>query len=695
MVYPVQQQTEKEEEFAESKDSSVYGSPEGIREEYILRLDSDSMHLSAASLEGASAETGSQDLPNFCGFSSDEEETASLAAVSVNPVDPVDTILAENLTYMKNILNQLARLSTLLRRSGTKYRHKDADKLLDENRYLFSDLEAHLTFKILIYDFRNETNNASQGHVVENLDTLSGLNRLTTVQRRLIKDNVVRRNRIYVAEKKRAPKKRIKTETAQQARIHEAKSLSEPREIPQTAMAQQKFAPKTSGITNTSWVTEQTRTATQIGSELSFGPLGNWHEPTPSAVTEGTQVGFVLEYPSLPHFNHDDRLQCPYCGEDLPDDYSKNKSRWRGHVARDILPYSCYLECCEIETEFFLTSEDLERHLLDQHGRTFWVCDYCAAADTGDTHTPVIGPYGREDEWRDHMRLVHTDNLTESELPSLSELSQKVMLFGEALSCPLCSYKADSPSTIADKHIIQHLHDFALGCLPRVGYDHSGNPVLEDGSDAEFSIETEYQMDESTADPGIDSEVLDIDLSFPDLGHDDILNALKDLTAELGSLDRLNALKHIRLAIMGLHGMLLDQEERLELENLSEAEPSLDHQSFFEQSRTEVWKICEILSRLVDNYELRSLPAEAVWEFEALLGWHVDKAGSSVKNVGTRRSSSLVVDAGRLNDSISQWAASTALSYAAPARERCLEWLKSSRPDRSGTPKVLSPRRQT
>lgn len=51
-----------------------------------------------------------------------------------------------------------------------------------------------------------------------------------------------------------------------------------------------------------------------------------------------------------------------------------------------------------------------------------------------------------------------------SRLPSLATVSQRMML--EPLPCPLCGYAAEHPQSTLDDHIANHLHEFALRCLP-------------------------------------------------------------------------------------------------------------------------------------------------------------------------------------------------------------------------------------
>jgi Fungal N-terminal domain of STAND proteins len=132
---------------------------------------------------------------------------------------------------------------------------------------------------------------------------------------------------------------------------------------------------------------------------------------------------------------------------------------YRGHVAQDVLPYMCIYEHCETPDKMYLTSDELLTHMRSQHSVTRWVCDHCSLKSEG-VQSFVFENLG---EWETHMHKKHSNSFPYAQLSSLAKVSQRRML--ESISCPLCPYTGVSQSTL-DDHIAQHLHGFALRCLP-------------------------------------------------------------------------------------------------------------------------------------------------------------------------------------------------------------------------------------
>lgn len=130
----------------------------------------------------------------------------------------------------------------------------------------------------------------------------------------------------------------------------------------------------------------------------------------------------------------------------------------RGHVAQDIIPYSCIFEECGAPDELYLTSDDLNRHMLKEHGTVRWMCDFCSSRSSD------IFMFATFDEWEYHMKQQHPTTFEHPQLPSLGKVSQRRVI--DLSHCPLCSYKTETITQEVDEHILKHLHDFALRCLP-------------------------------------------------------------------------------------------------------------------------------------------------------------------------------------------------------------------------------------
>lgn len=78
------------------------------------------------------------------------------------------------------------------------------------------------------------------------------------------------------------------------------------------------------------------------------------------------------------------------------------------------------------------------------------------------------------------MKQTHIASFSLTQLPALSRVSQRNML--DALSCPLCAYTTDIARPDLDDHILQHLHEFALRCLPWVVNYSDGGSITASSS---------------------------------------------------------------------------------------------------------------------------------------------------------------------------------------------------------------------
>jgi hypothetical protein len=108
----------------------------------------------------------------------------------------------------------------------------------------------------------------------------------------------------------------------------------------------------------------------------------------------------------------------------------------------------------------YLTSAELLKHMLGQHGVTCWVCDHCSS----NSETDQSFVFESQQNWEIHMKAAHLASFPVSQLSSLAKVSQRVML--DQLTCPLCGYVTPHPQSILDDHIAKHIHEFALRCLP-------------------------------------------------------------------------------------------------------------------------------------------------------------------------------------------------------------------------------------
>ncbi|KAK3682966.1 hypothetical protein B0T22DRAFT_522568 [Podospora appendiculata] len=127
----------------------------------------------------------------------------------------------EEMGNIQTILQELARISMAVRKSSSKYRFQKADASLREEDY--DELKSHLTCLMLI---------PSSGLFGKGLDvgseTRFNPERLTSLQRRLIHANIVRRNRIHYATRNTPPPSKI----GSRLEPHEAATRKKPFSLP-------------------------------------------------------------------------------------------------------------------------------------------------------------------------------------------------------------------------------------------------------------------------------------------------------------------------------------------------------------------------------------------------------------------------------------------------------------------------------
>ncbi|KAJ0125421.1 TPR domain-containing protein [Diaporthe amygdali] len=464
--------------------------------ESCLHTDVHAMPGSLTTTEAVSLVEANDTTATFSGFSGLSSDESTSESGGFDQKDPC----VEHFFHIRTILDQLSRASTAIRRSGIKYRHEKADKSLNEND--FTDFKAYLTITTLTATVQPRAN--EQAVDITLVGQVTDQNRLNLVQRRLIHANIVRRNRIIFATRdiKRA---NHPTEYDMHPRVDIPQMIenwptNDP--VPESAVAPAVpisrptvLLPKGISVLD---ATSTVQSATEVGSGLHLQALIEPPKSTsPSVMTKITETGATRDYPSCPKPTIGKQLQCPFCADILSMDYSTNKSRWRGHVAQDIIPYSCIFEECSAPDELYLTSDDLNKHMLKEHGTVRWVCDFCSSKSSD------IFTFATLDDWEYHMRQQHPTTFEHPQLPSLGKVSQRTVI--DLSHCPLCSYKTDTITQEVDEHILKHLHDFALRCLPW-----NSDAALYDSA----RMTTDDQFSSGSAISDSDSVTGDLDFGF-------------------------------------------------------------------------------------------------------------------------------------------------------------------------------------
>ncbi|KAF5685175.1 chitin synthase activator [Fusarium circinatum] len=383
--------------------------------------------------------------------------------------------------YIETNLKLLAKISVAIRRSGQKLRYLKADAYLkdhlDDEEYTL--LRNHLLFLILVSSYERKLL-TELGRLAINQEIPKAVeivirswiidpSRATSTQQRLIEANIIRRNRIAYARRyigKNAIPKKPQEDTATTiapsqlpgALLGPAREAStfgtdtkEPFSIPSPVQ------PLPAHPEPTESLTAKTLTATELGSQFIL-PIIMPLEPKKGAlsiVTKITQTGTNQDYPACPAKKGS--FQCPYCVQVLSEDYA-TKSRWRGHVAQDLNPYSCIYHDCPDLHNLYASKEEWINHIRNKHKAERWACDECIFESDHDDEFI----FDSQESWANHMRYRHS--CSEDRLTILSNMSKREL--NGLVQCPLCKRPCGYSRPDQDDHISEHLHSWALRALP-------------------------------------------------------------------------------------------------------------------------------------------------------------------------------------------------------------------------------------
>jgi hypothetical protein len=388
---------------------------------------------------------------------------------------------------IRTVLKQLTRIHVAIRRAGNHFRHQRADAALGDALGTKDFIEWKEDMENLILmgiEHKNRNQGFGQGRSPGHTQQRT----LSKVQERLIYANLLRRHRIQYA---RAALEGAKQKDAERMleearkRVATQKQAIEPTHA--AVIESERLEPKDQGPVESHPikkppVSENQQTATDIPSKFKV-PLANSRKSA-TIITKATQTGREQNYP---RWHKDLRASgtvlCPYCAEPLSRDYINNDVRWRfvryidicvrsvalisfydrGHLAGDLTPYVCVMDDCKTPELMFVTTEDLNKHILEEHGSHRWVCNYCAN-EADELHRDDTFIYDTAEDWVSHVQDDHLPNIPVSQLQELSPLSQRKFI--QPMECPLCDVAVSTIQAELDAHIASHLHSFSLRALP-------------------------------------------------------------------------------------------------------------------------------------------------------------------------------------------------------------------------------------
>jgi len=239
-----------------------------------------------------------------------------------------DLGLTEYIVYVKTILNQLVKITLAIRKSGNKYRFEDVDANCDEAA--FESFRRYLT-ALVLREHEGNTEVAKGLTVDEKIKQASDPNRLSLVQKRLVRANTLRRNRINFMTKSSRSKAKpqpgltpgplVNLVVPQPEMVLVQEEVRDPTGLTERLeTSNDQSAAQQSDLLETSTVV---RTATDPGSKLEIKPI--LRKPSLSTATRMTRIGASQVYPRRPERTSGESLICPFCNEQLPPEVSEAK----------------------------------------------------------------------------------------------------------------------------------------------------------------------------------------------------------------------------------------------------------------------------------------------------------------------------------------------------------------------------------
>ncbi|PFH61505.1 hypothetical protein XA68_17162 [Ophiocordyceps unilateralis] len=370
-----------------------------------------------------------------------------------------DAALLKAMSIVDSILDQLARIAIVIRRSGTRSRLQKADGLFKPEDH--GNLFTHLMTIVL-------SQRPSTVFPLQELDQ----SELSSVQLRLINCNLRRRNRFLHAQKhskalEAKPAIRISATVQESGNSSQRESkvnmpsISKPaatKPIEQAATPSAKTGTSATGVTD-------------------LEPLPQNSVPLQAAATQLSATVKKLGYPRPPVIKPDARL-------------------FRKHLAEDLCPYTCVIPDCPRENVLYVTKEAWTTHLLEGHGSVeFWVCFACSETVQFDQEYAFVG----------HVSVVHKDTISAESIPTLTSACKRTVP-AELGPCPLCiSGTAEHvrvDRTALMDHIAEHVHEFSLRSLPWGADDccHANKEQIEHSTVKVTDWLAEYEISAATED---------------------------------------------------------------------------------------------------------------------------------------------------------------------------------------------------
>ncbi|KAK2744436.1 hypothetical protein FQN55_006763 [Onygenales sp. PD_40] len=310
---------------------------------------------------------------------------------------------------------------------------------LDFNAAEHRELEMHLQCLILL----RPTKDGRQG-----LDPA----RLTSMQRRLIDANLLRRNR-FLSFQRHANTPEASRETQPPnwedtwtARDPVRDKSAVPSSIISERHTQTDAMPEIASSSGIASPPEDETHLIEGGLDQSSGESGT------------TLITTQACYPEPPSCRPSQASQaffrCPCCSQPLSMDDMAHDTEWRNHILEDLCPYTCIKNDCPTPNLLYSKREEWEYHVRNDHPPA-WECYICYG------HKPL---FSESTSLLAHLQAEHGRIIDENNMPTVVSMAKVNPLGIE--NCPLCEYSGRRDSGKLTNHVLKHMHDFSLRSLP-------------------------------------------------------------------------------------------------------------------------------------------------------------------------------------------------------------------------------------
>ncbi|KAM5442400.1 hypothetical protein MferCBS31731_002278 [Microsporum ferrugineum] len=381
--------------------------------------------------------------------------------------------IEESMEVVDLIIENLAMLATVIRRTGKRSHLKRVDLTFDPQRQ--TRLRRHFECIVLLRPAKPAKNALFRPavsppttaedwmNVVPNY--IEGGDHLTPLQTRLIDANLRRRYRFLCAQ--RHSEKLAGHQTSAGPRASPARVGIPTRSAVEGDVLTPSVAPSSKPVASPEASKDADRNLATPGPSTAASTV----EITNSFIegkasirrtpqTRITAITASTQYPRLLKPCDNERkkhkiLKCPCCCQPQPETMAENTDAWKQHLVDDISPYTCIADDCPTPHILYSTRRDWENHVKTEHRPNRWICPIC-------NHAGAI--FSGLEAFTVHMQNQHADVLPMDGVETL--LHWSAMTSYGLTCCPLCdsSGSLDAPELI--DHILQHTHDFALRALP-------------------------------------------------------------------------------------------------------------------------------------------------------------------------------------------------------------------------------------